>query len=163
VNREGQNCDAVLLDGSPSKLCASPHYSARASRDVESLADGLWKILGSSICEGRFSYRGGIWQEFDADDLTFIRYAFENLLEPYEEVPLNWNKWIRQTHRWLSVAFTAGVIVNIVAVGQKQYTVWVGLSALVPLALQLITGWYLFVLPYAAKWRSRPRIGGTGG
>ena len=46
--------DAVLLsDGSPSKLCASPHYSARASRDVESLADGLWKILGSSICEGR--------------------------------------------------------------------------------------------------------------
>src|SRR5215469_6793841 len=72
--------DAVLLaDGSPSKLCASPHYSARASRDAESLADGLWKILGSSICEGRFSYRGGIWQEFDADDLTFIRYAFENL------------------------------------------------------------------------------------
>jgi len=95
--------------------------------------------------------------------LTFIRYAFETLLEPYEEVPLNWNKWIRQTHRWLSVAFTAGVIVNIVAVGQKKYTVWVGLSALAPLALQLITGWYLFVLPYAAKWRSGPRIEGTGG
>lgn len=75
--------DPVLLaDGSPSKLCASPHYSARASRDVESLADGLWKTLGSSICEGRFSYRGGIWQEFDADDLTFIRHALENLLEP---------------------------------------------------------------------------------
>ena len=72
--------DAVLLaDGSPSKLCALPSYSARAPRDVESLADGLWK---ASICEGRFSYRGGIWQEFDADDLTFIRHAFENLLEP---------------------------------------------------------------------------------
>jgi hypothetical protein len=43
----GQLGDAVLLsDGSPSKLCASPHYSARASRDVESLADDLWKTSG---------------------------------------------------------------------------------------------------------------------
>jgi hypothetical protein len=60
---------------------------------------------------------------------------------------LNWNKWVRQTHRWLSIAFTVGV-------AQKKYTVWVGLLALVPLILQLVTGWYLFVLPYATKWRS---------
>lgn len=71
--------DAVLLaDGSASKLYAWPEYFARASRDVESLADGLWKILESSICGGRFSYRGGTWQEFDADDLAFIRRALEN-------------------------------------------------------------------------------------
>jgi heme A synthase len=70
---------------------------------------------------------------------------------------LNWNKWVRQTHRWLSIAFTVAVIVNIVAVGQKKYTVWVGLLALLPLALLLFTGLYLFVLPYATRWRSGRR------
>jgi hypothetical protein len=70
---------------------------------------------------------------------------------------LNWNKWVRQTHRWLSIAFTVAVIVNGVAVGQGRYTVWVGLLALLPLALLLFTGLYLFVLPYAAKWRSGRR------
>jgi hypothetical protein len=67
---------------------------------------------------------------------------------------LNWNKWIRQSHRWLSIAFTAGVTVNGVAVARGKYTGWVGLLALLPLALLLFTGLYLFVLPYAAKWRS---------
>jgi hypothetical protein len=67
---------------------------------------------------------------------------------------LNWNKWVRQTHRWLSIAFTLAVIVNIIAVVQGKYTTWVGLLAVFPLALLLLTGLYLFVLPYAAKWRS---------
>ena len=74
-----------------------------------------------------------------------------------EEVTLNWNKWIRQTHRWVSMAFTVAVIVNIVAIAQKKYTASVGLLAVVPLALQFFTGLYLFVLPYAAKWRSARR------
>ena len=67
---------------------------------------------------------------------------------------MNWNKWIRQTHRWVSMAFTVAVIVNIVAIAQKRYTAAVGLLAVVPLALQFVTGLYLFVLPYATKWRS---------
>jgi heme A synthase len=67
---------------------------------------------------------------------------------------LNWNKWVRQTHRWLSIAFTVAVIVNIVAVVQGKYTSRVGLLAVFPLALLLFTGLYLFVLPYAAKWGS---------
>ncbi|PYT13151.1 MAG: hypothetical protein DMG59_21410 [Acidobacteria bacterium] len=70
---------------------------------------------------------------------------------------MNWNKWVRQIHRWLSIAFTVAVIVNIVAVGQGKYTVWVGLLALLPLALLLFTGLYLFVLPYATTWRSGRR------
>jgi hypothetical protein len=74
-----------------------------------------------------------------------------------EEVPLNWNHWFRQTHRWVCIAFTVGVILNSVAVGLKKYTGWVGLLALLPLALLLLTGLYLFVLPYATKWRSGPR------
>ncbi len=72
---------------------------------------------------------------------------------------MNWNKWVRQIHRWLSIAFTAAVSVNIVAVAQKKYSAWVGLLAVLPLALLLFTGLYLFVLPYAAKWRGRPRTG----
>jgi len=70
---------------------------------------------------------------------------------------LNWNKWVRQTHRWLSIAFTVTVIVNIVAVVQGKYTSRVGLLAVFPLALLLFTGLYLFVLPYATKWRSGQR------
>ena len=76
-----------------------------------------------------------------------------------EEVPLNWNKSVRQTHRWLSMAFTVAVIVNSVAVSKGRYTNWVGLMALLPLALLLFTGLYLFVLPYATKWRSGRRTG----
>jgi len=67
---------------------------------------------------------------------------------------LNWNKWIRQFHRWVSIAFTVAVIVNIVAMLQEKQVIWVGLLALVPLALLLLTGLYLFALPYAGKWRS---------
>ena len=67
---------------------------------------------------------------------------------------MNWNKWVRQIHRWLSVAFTVAVIVNIIAIAQKKYTASVGLLAVIPLALQFVTGLYLFALPYASKWRS---------
>ena len=67
---------------------------------------------------------------------------------------MNWNKWIRQIHRWLSMAFTVAVIVNIVAVVQKKYSDRLGLLAVLPLALLLLTGLYLFVLPYATKWGS---------
>ena len=74
-----------------------------------------------------------------------------------EEVTLNWNKWVRQTHRWLSIAFTVAVIVNIVAVVQGKYTSRVGLLAVFPLALLLFTGLYLFVLPHATRWRSGRR------
>ena len=65
---------------------------------------------------------------------------------------MNWNKWVRQTHRWLSIAFTVAVIVNGIAVAKQKYTAWLGLLAVLPLALQFLTGLYLFVLPYATKW-----------
>jgi hypothetical protein len=73
---------------------------------------------------------------------------------------MNWNKWIRQTHRWLSIAFTVAVIVNIVAVSTGRYTTWVGFLAVLPLAFLLFIGLYLFALPYATKWRGgRPTRG----
>ena len=66
---------------------------------------------------------------------------------------MNWNAWIRQIHRWLSIAFTVAVIVNVVALVRQEQAVWVGFLALLPLALLLLSGLYLFALPYAAKWR----------
>jgi hypothetical protein len=71
-----------------------------------------------------------------------------------EEITLDWNYWIRQVHRWLSIAFTVAVIVNLIALGRQESAVWIGLLALLPLILLLVTGLYLFVLPYATKWRS---------
>ncbi len=64
------------------------------------------------------------------------------------------NKWIRPIHRWLSLAFTIAVIANIVAMGMAEPAVWIGLLALVPLIPLLVTGLYLFALPYLAKRRS---------
>jgi hypothetical protein len=64
------------------------------------------------------------------------------------------NKVIRQTHRWLSIVFTLTVIANFVALTQGQPPAWVTYSPLPPLALLLFSGLYLFVLPYATKWRS---------
>jgi hypothetical protein len=72
---------------------------------------------------------------------------------------LNWNNRIRQIHRWLSIAFTVAVIANLVALTQKEPAVWVGILALVPLILLLLTGLYLFALPYAAKWRAGRNTG----
>jgi hypothetical protein len=74
-----------------------------------------------------------------------------------EEVTLNWNKWVRQTHRWLSIAFTVAVIVNGVTVVQGKYSSRLGLLAVFVLALEFFTGLYLFVLPYAARWGSGRR------
>jgi hypothetical protein len=55
---------------------------------------------------------------------------------------------------WLSIAFTFAVIVNIVATVQQAQAVWIGLLALFPLVLLMLTGLYMFALPYATRWRS---------
>ena len=65
------------------------------------------------------------------------------------------SKWIRQIHRWLSIAFTLTVIANFVALSQGTPPNWVTYSPLFPLALLLLTGLYMFVLPYARKWSGR--------
>ncbi|MGH7460750.1 MAG: hypothetical protein ACREMA_06940 [Longimicrobiales bacterium] len=72
---------------------------------------------------------------------------------------MNWNKWMRQIHRWLSIAFTVTVVANFVALGMgQQQVMWVTYSPLLPLGLLLLTGLYMFVLPYTTKWRSARRI-----
>lgn len=59
--------------------------------------------------------------------------------------------WIRQFHRWTSIVFTAAVIINLAAMTQGEPALWIGLLALLPLVALLLTGLYMFALPYAAR------------
>jgi hypothetical protein len=69
---------------------------------------------------------------------------------------VNWSMWVRQIHRWLSIAFPVTVIAIFFVLAQRggMPPAWVTYSPLLPLALLLLSGLYLFVLPYATKWRS---------
>ena len=70
---------------------------------------------------------------------------------------MNWNQWIRQFHRWVSIAFTLTVIATFIALAQAKPIVWVSYVPLFPLALLLLTGLYLFALPHVGLWRSAQR------
>lgn len=61
--------------------------------------------------------------------------------------------WVRQSHRWLAIIFTATVIVNFSAraVNSGEPPLWITYSPLPPLFLMLVTGLYLFALPYLAR------------
>ena len=70
---------------------------------------------------------------------------------------MSFSAWIRQIHRWVSIAFTITVLANFVALGLAkgaQPSPWITYSPLLPLALLLLSGLYMFVLPYAAKRRA---------
>jgi hypothetical protein len=67
---------------------------------------------------------------------------------------LNWNNAIRQTHRWLSIAFTVTVVANFVARIWGEPPAWVTYSPLLPLFLLLFSGLYMFVLPYISGRRA---------
>jgi hypothetical protein len=66
---------------------------------------------------------------------------------------MSWNRGIRVFHRWVSIAFTLAVIANLVALARQQQATWIGLLALAPLILLLLSGLYLFALPYLARER----------
>lgn len=73
---------------------------------------------------------------------------------------MNWNNRIRQLHRWLSITFTLAVIANFAVMGREQIAFWVGSLTLIPLGLLLVTGLYMFVLPYAARRRNARGVAG---
>jgi len=70
---------------------------------------------------------------------------------------MNWNHMVRQSHRWLSIVFTLTVIANFVARGMDsaEPSPWITYSPLPPLFLMLVSGLYLFALPYVAGRSSR--------
>lgn len=55
----------------------------------------------------------------------------------------------------MAITFTATVIMTVIALVQKDPIVWVSYIPLFPLALLLISGLYLFVLPHVTKSRDR--------
>jgi hypothetical protein len=68
------------------------------------------------------------------------------------------NAWVRQIHRWLSIAFTVTVIANFVALSQSGGNMppaWITYSPLLPLALLMFSGLYLFALPYLTRRGAR--------
>lgn len=71
-----------------------------------------------------------------------------------------WDRWLRQLHRWVSVVFTLTVLANFAAMTRGQPPAWVTYSPLLPLGLLLLSGLYLFVLPYLLSIRARRRPGG---
>lgn len=71
---------------------------------------------------------------------------------------MSWSKGIRQFHRWTSIVFTLTVIANFVALGLRsgqQPPAFITYAPLLPLALLLVTGLYMFVLPYATRRSGR--------
>lgn len=62
---------------------------------------------------------------------------------------------IRPSHRWVSIAFTATVIANFIVRAKGAPPAWITYSPLLPLAALLLTGLYLFVLPYEVGRRYR--------
>ena len=65
------------------------------------------------------------------------------------------SRLIRQCHRWISALFVVTIIITMVALAQPEPIVWVSYMPLLPLFLLRATGLYLFVLPYAQRWRVR--------
>jgi hypothetical protein len=63
----------------------------------------------------------------------------------------NFNSWVRQGHRWISIAFTAAVVANFVAMALGEPPAWIVYSPLPPLFLLLFSGLYMFALPYLAR------------
>jgi hypothetical protein len=62
--------------------------------------------------------------------------------------------FIRKTHRWLSIIFTLTVIANFVAMTFGPVPALITYSPLPPLFLMLLTGLYMFFLPYLSKRRA---------
>ena len=67
---------------------------------------------------------------------------------------MNWNKGIRQVHRWLSIIFTTTVAANFITMALGEPPAWVVYSPLPPLFLLLFSGLYMFVLPYVTGRRA---------
>lgn len=79
------------------------------------------------------------------------------VLRPEGEVRSNMSIWIRQAHRWLSIAFTLTVIANFAAMTWGTPPPWITYSPLFPLFLLMFSGLYMFALPYVAMRREKRR------
>lgn len=59
--------------------------------------------------------------------------------------------WIRRTHRWLGVLLTLAIVANFACMAFGPPPTVVTYAPLVPLALLVLSGLYMFFLPYFSK------------
>jgi hypothetical protein len=80
---------------------------------------------------------------------------------------MSWSHRTREFHRGASIVFALTVLANVVVMAKGTPPAWVTYSPLFPLAVLMLTGLYLFVLPHVAKWlggrrkRVRSHVGQT--
>lgn len=72
---------------------------------------------------------------------------------------MKFNSFTRQFHRWISIFFVLTVIANFAAMAMGEPPMWLVYLPLLPLFLLLLSGLWLFALPYVQKWR---RAGAAG-
>ena len=78
---------------------------------------------------------------------------YAHLMHPAQK-EVHVSKFIRVFHRWTSLAFVLVVAAIFAMLGLGQQPAqWIYLTPLVPLFLLMITGLYMFFLPYVAKAR----------
>lgn len=58
---------------------------------------------------------------------------------------------LRPLHRWTSIVFTLTVIANFAAIGLGYTLPWLNYLPLPPLFVLMLTGLYIFVLPYVRR------------
>ena len=63
--------------------------------------------------------------------------------------------WIRQLHRWVSMIFTVLVLALFATQAMQMHVAeWVFYLPLLPLLLLMLSGLYLFALPYIRRRRA---------
>ena len=58
---------------------------------------------------------------------------------------------IRQSHPWFGMTLVALTVVNVIAFALGYAIEWLYFLPLIPLFLSMLSGLYMFILPYVAK------------
>ena len=81
---------------------------------------------------------------------------YAHLMHPEPKQEAHVSNIIRQFHRWASLAFMLVVAVIFAMLGlDQQPAQWIYYAPLAPLFLLVLTGAYMFCLPYIAKARRK--------
>lgn len=70
------------------------------------------------------------------------------------------NKYVRKFHRWLALPFVVILLTLMLTQGTPAGNLMQRMQQLTMLTMG-VTGVYLFLLPYLAKWQRRRRVEGS--
>jgi hypothetical protein len=70
------------LQANRTSLFVSPEYLADDGDSIEAVIASIWRLNGDAITEGRYSFRAGRFDVFDATDHQFAAEAFALLDDP---------------------------------------------------------------------------------